>query len=226
MGVISLTNASRLYWLGRYTERVYTGLKETQALYDAFVDGREADYKSYCAKMGIPAEYADTADFCKRYFFDENNGFSLISALHDAYDNAVVLRDTLTTVTLSYMQLAVNAMEDAAKSPTPAVLLQLVQDDIMAFRGSCEESISTAEARATIKLGANVERVDLYLRLGRDPEEVRQVFELLFNRLYRTQLSPDKEKLDLLVDSLLDSSMPDLPSYQLIGAVEGLFPRL
>lgn len=44
MGIISLSKASRLYWLGRYTERVYTGLKKAKPIYDAGVDGREGDY--------------------------------------------------------------------------------------------------------------------------------------------------------------------------------------
>jgi hypothetical protein len=37
--------------------------------------------------------------------------------------------------------MAVTAMELAAKSSGPAVELQWVLDDIMAFRGSCEENI-------------------------------------------------------------------------------------
>ena len=101
MGIISLNKASRLYWLGRYTERVYTGLKKAKPIYEAAVDGREADYAAYCRGLGIPGGYADTADFCKRYFFDRNNPNSLASSLVYAYDNAVVLRDTLTTDTLS-----------------------------------------------------------------------------------------------------------------------------
>ena len=54
MGIISLNKASRLYWLGRYTERVYTGLKKAKPIYDAGVDGREGDYADYCFRLGIP----------------------------------------------------------------------------------------------------------------------------------------------------------------------------
>ena len=111
MGIISLNKASRLYWLGRYTERVYTGLKKVKPIYDAGVDGQEGDYAAYCRCLGIPGHYTDTVDFCKRYFFDRNDPNSLASSLAYAYDNAVVLRDTLTTDTLSYIQLAANAME-------------------------------------------------------------------------------------------------------------------
>lgn len=223
MGIISLNKASRLYWLGRYTERVYTGLKKAKPIYDVSVDGGEADFADYCRRLGIPGGYANTADFCKRYFFDRTNPNSLTASLIYAYDNAVVLRDTLTTATLSYIQLAMSAMEKASRSDMPGVPLQWVLDDILAFRGSCEESIYDEEARNIIRLGTSVERVDLYLRLGEEPERTRQEFERLFNRLYKTQLAPNKERLDFLVDALLDSSKPSAATYDLIEAVENLF---
>ena len=223
MGIISLNKASRLYWLGRYTERVYTGLKKAKPIYDASVDGREGNYADYYRCLGISSSYADTADFCRRYFFDRANPNSLLSALVYAYDNAVVLRDTLSTDTLSYIQLAMNAMEKAARSDTPAVALQWVLDDILAFRGACEESIFDEEARSMLKLGTSVERVDLYLRLGEEPEHTRREFERLFNRMYKTQLTPEKSRMELLVDSLLDSSKPDATVQEQIEALESLF---
>lgn len=223
MGIISLNKASRLYWLGRYTERVYTGLKTVKPIYDASVDGREADFAHYCRCLGIPCGYTDTADFCKRYFFDTNNPNSLAASLVYAHDNAIVLRDTLTTDTLAYILMAMSAMDKAAKSDTPGVQLQWVLDDIMAFRGSCEENIYDEDVRSMIKLGASVERVDLCLRLGVEPEKTRREFERLFNRLYKTQLTPDRQNLDLLVDALLDSSKPDRTNFELISALENLF---
>lgn len=223
MGIISLNKASRLYWLGRYTERVYTGLRSVKPIYDASVDGGEANYTDYCNRLGICANYADTADFCKRYFFDKTNPNSLAASLVYAYDNAIVLRDTLTTDTLSYILMAMSAMDKAAQSDTPGVQLQWVIDDILAFRGSCEEMIYDEEIRSMIKLGVSVERVDLYLRLGRETDKTRREFERLFNRLYKTQLAPNKEKLNLLVDALLDSSKPDLTTVELVNALENLF---
>ena len=38
MGTISLEHSSRLYWLGRYTERAFTTLDALQALYDKMLD--------------------------------------------------------------------------------------------------------------------------------------------------------------------------------------------
>ena len=226
MGTLSLSKMGRLFWLGRYTERVYTSLKLTRDILDADVDGTEADYAGYCRKTGIPNIYADTADFCRRYYFDQADPCSILSSLGCSYDNAVVLRETLSTETLAYIQMAMNAMSIAAGSSAPGVALQWVLDDIMAFRGSAEERIGEEGSRAVLKAGASLERVDLYLRLDQPLAQVRGEFERLFDRLYKTQLHPDKARLDFLTDALLDSAAALPPRAELIAAVEGLFPEV
>ena len=50
-----------------------------------------------------------------------------------AYDNAVVLRDELSSRTLSYIQLALDCMEKHAGSGAFAYDLQPVLDDLFAF---------------------------------------------------------------------------------------------
>ena len=57
MGTIGLSRTNRLFWLGRYLERVYTTLKTTRGMFDAETDGAEADYKDYCRRMGIACRY-------------------------------------------------------------------------------------------------------------------------------------------------------------------------
>lgn len=47
--------------------------------------------------------------------------------------------------------------------------------------------------------------------------------ERLFNRLYKTQLAPEKRRLKLLTDSLLNSSKPTASVPEQIEALEGLF---
>ena len=148
------------------------------------------------------------------------------ASLSYAYDNAIVLREMLTSETLAYVQMAVSAMELAAKSSGPAVELQWVLDDIMAFRGACEEKITDDKNRGIIKTGASQERVDLYLRLGYPKDAVRKEFERLFNSLYKAPLKPSKESLALLVDALLDTEKPTPPVPILVQTVEGLFPNI
>lgn len=225
MGTITLSKANRLFWLGRYLERVYTALRATKDIFEADTDGCEADYAAYCRALGIPNEYRNTADFIRRYYFDAANPCSVASSLGYAYDNAIVLRETLSSDTLAYVQMAVSAMELAMHSTGPGVELQWVQDDIMAFRGSCEENIDEESSRNIIKTGAALERVDLYLRLDYDDALCEKEFSRMFNRLYKAQLKPDPQKLDLLVGAILDkngSVMP--PKTVLVSALEGLFP--
>lgn len=226
MGVITLSKANRLYWLGRYLERVYTAIKATRDIFDAEVDGNEADFAGYCRRLGISADYRDTADFCRRYYFDTANPNSVVSSLGYAYDNAVVLRETISTDTLAYVQMACSAMELASRSAGPGVELQWVLDDIMAFRGSCEEWIEEEASRNIIKTGTSLERVDLYLRLGYAQPLCEKEFGRLFNRLYKSQLQPDQAKLDLLVDALLDKTREQPPLCTLVGTLETLFPAM
>lgn len=226
MGTITLSKANRLFWLGRYLERVYTGIRLTRDLFDAYTDGIEGDYTAYCRALGIPDTYADTADFIRRYYFDRDNPNSIASSLGYAYDNAIVLRDTLSTDTLAYVQMAVSAMDLAAQSDGPGVELQWVLDDIMAFRGSCEEQIDEEANRSILKTGASLERVDLYLRLGVDEAACEREFGRLLNRLYKSPLKPVPANLDILVDALLDKTHPAPPLGSLVGTLEMLFPAV
>lgn len=224
MGVITLSKANRLFWLGRYLERVYTTIKATRDLFEADTDGTEGDFHAYCRALGIPDDYRDTSDFIRRYYFDTANPNSVIASLGFAYDNAIVLRETISTDTLAYVQMAVSAMEMASGSAGPGVELQWVLDDIMAFRGSCEEKVDEEDSRNIIKTGSSLERVDLYLRLGYDAELCEKEFNHLFNRLYKAQLTPDQDKLNLLVDAMLDKTQAPPPTAVLVSTVESLFP--
>lgn len=226
MGTVTLTKHNRLFWLGRYLERAYAGITATRPLFEADTDGREGDYADYCRKVGIPDTYENTADFVRRFYFDDNDPNSIASALGYAYDNAIVLRETLSTDTLAYVQMAISAMELAAASAAPGVELQWVLDDIMAFRGSCEETIEEESSRNIIKTGASLERVDLCLRLGAPESTCAKEFGRLFNRLYKTALQPDRDRLNLLVDAVLDKTAPTPDAAVMVQALEGLFPGM
>ena len=55
MSVLSRENSSRLFWLGRYSERVYTGLLDFMGKFDAMT--------------GSPS----AGDFARRFCFDSDN---------------------------------------------------------------------------------------------------------------------------------------------------------
>lgn len=218
----SKVKSSNLYWLGRYTERVLITLRYLMDSYDRMIDGGEVDYATFCTQLGIENTYSDASDFCRRILFDGGNPDSVFSSMRCAYDNAIVLREVLTSEGLSYIQLAVTSMERASDSSSPLVELQGVIDNILAFRGCCYEHMDDI-TRNIIRCGSSVERIDLSIRLKRNLSQLNHEVSMLLNRLYKTRLEPNKDSLDHLVDAVLDSGTPSATSAQLLGWVESLF---
>ena len=177
MPVISAENSGRLFWLGRYSERVFTGLR-------AFTENFS----------GVSAGNDDARNIC----FDESNPESIASSLTRAYDNAIVLRDEIGSDTFSYIQLAVYEIKNASHSKTPLVGLQKVIDNIAAFWGMADDNIDDEYARSIIKLGKRVERVDLYARMNADSEDIRREIRRLGYRIAKTGLHYNPETLEKL----------------------------
>ena len=98
---ISATKANRLYWLWRYAERVYISLHLLRRYYDKMIDGLPEDYEGFYEKLDANNPYPDMESFRLGYMYDDKNPCSLISGLTAAYDNAVVLREEITSETFS-----------------------------------------------------------------------------------------------------------------------------
>ena len=195
MGIISIEHTDRLFWLGRYSERVYTTLKIFADQYDSMLDLKEEEYKEFCTRQDIPDIYQSAEGFAERYCFDENDPNSIISNLTRAYDNAVVMREEIGSMTLSYIQMAVYAMNRAKQSEAPIYELQRVRDNIVAFWGIVDDSIDDEHVRSMIKLGKRVERLDLYARMHMDREELLREAGKLNRRIDRTGLSYSRKRL-------------------------------
>ena len=101
MAILSAEHSDQLYWLGRYSERVYTTIREFAKRFDSMIELKDEDYNEYCKAQDIPNIYTSKEDFVRRYCFDENDTNSIYSNLIKAYDNAVVLRDEIGSETLS-----------------------------------------------------------------------------------------------------------------------------
>ena len=198
MPVISAENSERLFWLGRYSERVFTGLR-------AFTENFS----------GVSAGNDNARNIC----FDEGNPESIASSLTRAYDNAIVLRDEIGSDTFSYIQLAVYEMKNASHSKTPLVGLQKVIDNIAAFWGMADDNIDDEYARGIIKLGKRVERVDLYARMNADSKDIRREIRRLDYRIARTGLHYSPESLEKL-KALASESKVDCQS--IVREVESL----
>ena len=95
MGIISVDRADRLFWLGRYTERVYTTIRLYSDSFDELIDGIADNYVDFCKMIDIPDVYGSKEVFEEKYPFDETNPDSIISNLNRAYDNAIELRDEI-----------------------------------------------------------------------------------------------------------------------------------
>ena len=53
MGTVTLSKQNRLFWLGRYAERVYTTIQVMLEQYDRLIDSEGMDYLAFCRNMGI-----------------------------------------------------------------------------------------------------------------------------------------------------------------------------
>lgn len=216
MGVISVEQTDRLYWLGRYAERVYTTMKLYFRTYDTMIDAGE-DYDRFCRALEIPNIYTSKEDFISRYSFDEEDVNSLMSNLKRAYDNAVVLREEIGTEALAYIQLAVYAMQRAEDSQAPLIEFQKVVDNLMAFNGICDDQILSENVRNLLKVGKRVERIDLYARLHESRENLEREICRLAGRIDRCSLKYHQESLDSL-KSLIGQK--ELDYHRMIRQIE------
>ena len=223
MGTFTLSKTNRLYWLGRYVERAYLAIELMEQAYDTSIDGAPFGYEDYCAKLNIPCIYDDVDGFLQSYLFDPQNPDSAASALSMAFDNAVVLRETIGSMTLSYVQMAKNVMDGAKTSMAPMLDLQNVRDYLMAFKGCVDDYISDTDSRMIVKIGMTCEHIDMCLRLEYQVDELARHFDRLASRLQRTRMQRDAKYLRLLID-LVPCPNPVDNKEVLIECLENLFP--
>ena len=76
-------------------------------------------------------------------------------------------------------------------------------------------------ARNITKVGALVERISLMLRLGWQAERLDLELQKLLNRLYKTDLPPEKDALEVIARRTVQGEQVD--SVTLLHSVEGLF---
>lgn len=219
MGIISVEQADRLYWLGRYTERVYTTLRMYSKSFDTMIDEITDSYDDYCKRMDIPNIYKSKQDFQYRYPFEPENPDSIISNLNRAYDNAIVLRESIGSETLSYIQLAIYDMNKAKVSRSPLIEMQRVIDNILAFWGIADDWIDSEQVRNMIKAGKRIERIDLYARMGLGREEIAREVSRMIPRVKRSGMDYQEEKINSL-KQLVDNS--DIDYYKIVGEVESI----
>ncbi len=220
MGIISIEQADRLYWLGRYTDRVYTTLRIYFRNFDTMIDKIVDNYIDFCKDIDIPNIYSDREDFLKRYPFDPTNPDSIISNLTRAYDNAITLRESIGSETLAYIQLALYEINKASTSSSPLIELQKVTDNLLAFYGTVDDQIDSENIRNIIKAGKRIERIDMYARLGASRNEIKREIHRMIPRVEKSGLEYDEDVLKE-IETLIDADVIDY--YKIVSDVESIF---
>ena len=219
MGIISVEQVDHLYWLGRYTERVYTTLKVYADSFDRMIDETEDSFGKYCESLDIPNIYMSKEDFLSRYPFDEKVPDSIISNLNRAYDNAIVLRETIGSDALSYIQMAIYAMNNAADSESPLIELQQIADELLSFWGIIDDQVDSEQIRNIIKAGKRIERIDLYARLEIEKTKIEKEIHRMIPRVLRSGMKINETALSK-IGHLVEIEKPDYDA--LISCVEAI----
>ena len=221
MDNMSVNKMSRLFWLGRYYERISSTISYLWSWYDKMIDGEPLDYPAFCKALEIKCDYQSVEDFMQSYVFDGSNPDSLRSAADTMLGNGMMLRETIGSRTLAYLELAVNAFETGKDSVTPTLPLQRVIDCIMAFRGSYDDRIDDENVRNIIKCGAGIERLSLYLRLNWRTDRIHSEVLRLVKQINQTSLVPSQEALRVLL-----KVQPEISPEEhgvILAATENLF---
>ena len=163
--IISANKANRLFWLGRYVERVYMTLHLLRRVSDKMIDGQPADYESFWKKLDVTDSYASTGEFTLGMMYDEQNPGSILSSLNRAMDNAIMLREDIKSETMSYIEMSISLIKKMRRDAEPNITnLQPITDWMLAFRGSAAQRIDSPKVLSIIAIGQLVEKIDIMLR--------------------------------------------------------------
>lgn len=173
--LITKSKVENLYWLGRYSERVFTTLNTFLPFYDRVMDTDVDAFRPFASALDLPQDFADFDTFITSFLYDGENPDSIRSAIRCAFTNAVPLRPELGSRLLQYIELAMGGIDEAAAHSSHADDLydhRDIADLILSFWGGIEDSQIDAPLKALLFLGKYLERVDLYTRFGLSTQEL------------------------------------------------------
>lgn len=200
--VITADKANRLFWLGRYAERVYISLHLLRRYYDMVLDGDTNDLTEYYSCLGIAGNASDR-DFQITQLYDLENICSIATSMAHASDNAIVLRRDITSESLSYIQMSQALIDKCSRLKEKNItLLQPVTDNMLAFFGSIDERVFDKRVRAYLKMGKFIENLDLHIRFNYQFFRIEEVYDTLKEHIERIDAQVDGEAIKRL-DALL-----------------------
>ena len=201
--IISASKANKLYWLGRYEERVYITLHLLRKCYDKMIDGDLEDYWPIWQKLDTTGVYPTVEEFTLGMMYDEANPCTVIAAQTKAMDNAILLREDILSETLSYLEMSLALMKEYRdKQEKNVICLQPVIDWSLAFWGSAEQRLQNHKALYIMMMGRNVENLDMLLRFDYSYERVALAYDSL-KHYCRQMLSIVNEDIEGELNNLI-----------------------
>ena len=216
---ISSAKASRLFWLGRYAERVYLTLHMLRKHFDIMIDEDKDSYIVFCTKMGIENKYRSAEDFTKRYLFDLSNPESVINMLERVKDNAMMLREEIMTETLCYIELSIAHMNKPEVQNRGIEGLQRITDYMLAFWGSIDERIVNNQIRHSIKFGKYLESLDMHIRFDYPFNRIEEIFERMLHPIEKECYICDEMTLVTLKQHLTFDDYKNIGVLKLINTL-------
>lgn len=215
--VLSPAKANSLFWLGRYSERIYLELHLLRRCFDLMIDGKNEEYRKYIIDIGNNVQYSDLASTRNGLVHDPNNPVSIISCMERANDNAILLRDEIMSPTLSYIQMGLEMLRKAvAFGIEPDVdELQKLTDWMLAFWGSIDERILNERTRRLLEIGRLVEKIDIHIRFRYKFFRIEDTLVSLQNLKDEEPLVFDQIAMDTLSIMLTqDNYAPEIGIYR------------
>ncbi len=182
--LVTASKADNFYWLGRYTERVYTTLRHFFPFYDRVMDTDVDAFRPFARALDLPEDFEDFDAFIESFLYDAGNQDSVRSSILAAFRNAVILRPELSSRLLQYIELALTNITDAASRAANAEDIYKqrdINDNILAFWGGVEDSPTDMMLKSFIFVGKYIERIDLYTRFGLPADDLREPLRKLVN---------------------------------------------
>lgn len=212
---ISTAKADKLFWLGRYAERTYLNLHFLRAYYDKMIDGDSDAYGEYCDNLSLEADYKSPSNFVKSFLYDKQNPFSISAELEFANDNAMVLREEITSETLAYIQMSIAHINSLSKvNETHITALQPITDNLLSMWGSIEERVLNDYALAILMAGKLIEQIDIRIRFDYPFDRVELLYERLKTHLRYVPYIYDVEVIEQIDKLLTAKEYSNEPFYK------------
>jgi uncharacterized alpha-E superfamily protein len=161
---ISSRTAYQLYWLGRYLQRAETTLREMIRSYDYVIDRDFDDGKKVYAKLGVDLTYTNAKDFLYQGVYGTHQA-ALKNLFKMARENAIETRNLLDVRGFSTLNTIYNRLKEGINKPICPAFLESALDDVRLILGILFSELYRPKAYLFIRLGQQIERMDLMLRL-------------------------------------------------------------